>query len=195
MSNISDLFFRGHLDEDEKIIVVIHRHPIILFNASLKVFFFGVIIPVAFYFMFPSVLYVAIAWGIGGFFGMLYHIIDWYFDVWLITNTGVIDIDKNGLFEKSSTRIEYHMIEGIAYTIKGFWATVLNYGDIQIDKISTATTVILHDAASPKRIERQIMKYQEEYVTDKSIRDHNVLKNMLAEMLSYHMKNNKIKSK
>lgn len=131
-------------------------------------------------------------WAFFGVCGLIYHFIDWYFDVWLLTTLGVIDIERNGLFDITSTRIEYHMIEGIAYNIKGFLQTLFNYGDITIDKLGAKTSVVLRNAASPKKLERKVMSYQEKYVYEKSIRDHQALKTMLSDMIAYHVQNNKI---
>ncbi|MBD3330938.1 hypothetical protein GF354_05425 [Candidatus Peregrinibacteria bacterium] len=184
--------FSSHLDDNEEILDVAHRHIFLLFKCSLKTFFFFVLLPILFYLFFPQAIFISLVWLGLGFLGMLYHFIDWYFDAWLITNTGVIDIERNGLFDRNSTRIEYHMIEGIAFNIKGFWQTVLNFGQITIDKIGASTTVILDDAASPKAIERKIIRYQEQFVNEKSLRDHHTLKSMLSEMIAYHIQNEKI---
>lgn len=184
--------FSSHLDEGEKILEVAHRHALVLKFDSFKTFMFGVIFPTLLYLIFPQALFICIVWWVIGFMGMLYHFIDWYFDAWLITNMGVIDIERNGLWERSSTRIEYHMIEGIGYTIKGFLQTIFNYGDITIDKLGAQTSVVLRDASSPKKVERKIMKYQEKFVSSKSIRDHGALKDMLSEMIAYHVQNGKI---
>lgn len=191
--SLKDLVFHGHLDEDEKILAVAHRHPFILCKDSFKTFFIGLILPLVFYAFFPQIYFVMVGWAVLGVVGMIYHFVDWYFDAFLITNVGIIDIERNGLFDRSSTRVEYHMIEGISYTIKGVMATILRFGDITIDKIGTQTSVLLKDCSHPKSIERLIMKHQADFVGDKSYRDHNTLKDMLSEMIAYHVQNDKIK--
>ncbi len=180
------------MEEDEKIIYVAHRHWFIYFKASFKAYILGIAAPLLFYYLFPGLYFVSLAWGAIGFLAVLYHLIDWYFDAWILTNTGIIDIEKNGIFDKSSTRIEYHMIEGISYNINGFWPIILNFGQIIIDKIGMNTQVILEDAANPKKLERRILKAQEKYVSERSVRDHSALKDMLSEMIAYHVTNNKI---
>ena len=87
------------------------------------------------------------------------------------------------------------MMEGIAYSIKGFWQTLFRYGDTTIDKLGAQTSVILLDAASPKKLERLVMKCQEKYIYERSIRDHYALKDMLSDMISYHVQNDKIEPK
>lgn len=191
-SKLSHRLFTRHLDEGERILDIAHRHVLVLKLKSAKVVFFGIAVPVFLYLLFPKLLIVFIFWVFIGVLGFIYHFIDWYFDVWLMTTHGVIDIDRNGFFDRSSTRIDYHMIEGISYTVKGVIPTIFNYGKITIDKIGSKTSVVLEDAANPRNVERIVSKYQERFVNDKSTRDHNTLKTMLSEMIAYHVQNNKI---
>jgi len=191
--NLYSFIFGSHLDDEEEIIDVAHRHLIIYIRDSFKTLFFGIVLPILFFFIFPEYPLIPLLWGGIGLIGMLYHFIDWFFDAWLITNTGVIDIERNGLFDRSSTRIEYHMIEGMSYNIRGVWQTIFNYGEITLDKLGANTTVLLKDGTNPKKIERKIMRYQEQFVKERSIRDHHALKDMLSEMIAYHVQNNKIK--
>jgi len=185
--------FTGFLDDGEKILDIAHRHIIILKIDSAKTAFFGIFLPGALALVFPQFLLAFAIWGGVGLFGLLYHFIDWYYDCWLLTNVGVIDIERSGLLDITSTRIEYHMMEGMSYTIKGFLPTIFNYGDIVLDKLGAKTSVLLKDATNPKKLERTIMKLQEKYIYDRSIRDHHALKDMLSDMIAYHIQNDKIK--
>lgn len=185
-------FFKSHLDEGEYIIEIIHRHPLVLKFSSWKAFLLGITLPICFYLLFPQFFIIAFVWGMIGLGAMLYHFTDWYFDAWLITNEGIIDIEMNGLFEKNSARVEYHMIEGIGYKIKGVWQTMFNFGDVTIDKLGHHTSIVLMDAPNPRKVEKKVMYYQEKFLKSKSIRDHNALKDMLAEMIAYHVQSGKI---
>ncbi|MBI5753580.1 hypothetical protein HZA40_00360 [Candidatus Peregrinibacteria bacterium] len=185
-------FYARYLDDGEKILDVAHRHILTLKIKTSKVVFFGIVVPIIFYLFFPQTLLLVLLWIGIGLFGIFYHFIDWYFDCWLLTNYGVVDLDREGLFSMTSTRVEYHMIEGISYSIKGFLNTVLNVGDITIDKLGAKTSVVLLDATHPQALERKIMDFQERYVAERSVRDHQALKDMLADMIAYHIQNNKI---
>ncbi len=185
-------FYARYLDDGEKIVDVAHRHIFTLKIKSSKTSFFGIILPIIFYLFFPGAWIVSVIWICVGLFGLFHHFIDWYFDCWLLTNYGVVDLDREGLFSMTSTRVEYHMIEGISYSIKGFLNTVFNIGDITIDKLGAKTSVVLLDAAHPQELERKIMDFQEKYVAERSVRDHHALKDMLADMIAYHIQNNKV---
>ena len=187
-------FLKKYIDEGESIMWVAHKHVLVLKFEAAKSVFFGVLLPIALYVLFPKMLVLWTLWTMGGVFAFVYHYIDWYYDAWILTNLGVVDIERDGLFNVTSTRIDYHMMEGISYTVNGFIRTVFNYGDITIDKLGSKTSVILKDAANPRNLERQVMKFQEQFVSSKSLTDHQALKNMLAEMIAYHAHNNMKKS-
>ena len=185
-------FYRSYLDDGERVLSVAHRHLLILKIASAKTILFGVLVPFFGYLLFPQLILVFLAWWFIGAIGLFYHFVDWYFDVWLLTNFGVVDIERNGFLDVTSTRMEYHMIEGISFTIKGWLPTIFGYGDITIDKMGAKTSVVLMDAANPKKLERQVLRYQEKYVYEKSVRDHHQLKDMLSEMIAYHVNGDKV---
>jgi len=184
--------FDRYLDDGERALYIAHRHILIFKISAAKTTFFGLVIPAFLYLLFPGLVMPLLIWTALGIAGIIYHFLDWYFDVWILTNLGIIDLEYKGLFDFTSTRIEYHMIEGIAYNIKGLMPTVFNYGDMIVDKLGAQTQVTLKDAASPKKLERRIMNYQERYVSERSVRDHNALKGMLAEMIAYHVQNGSV---
>ncbi len=191
---IQHKLFASYLDDGEKIVHIAHKHPLVLKIKGAKTSFFGIMLPtILYFFVFQDYLTVFLVWWGVGAIGMFYHFIDWYFDAWLLTNIGIVDVEQNGFFDMTSTRIEYHMIEGISYTINGFWRTVFNFGDITVDKLGAKTSVVLRDANNPKKLERLVMKFQEKYVFEKSVRDHSKLKDMLSEMIAYHVQGDKIK--
>lgn len=187
-------FFSRYLDDGEEILEVAHRHILVLKVDSAKVSFFGLLIPIFLYWVFPAGILFWGLWAVIGLFALFDKYISWYFDAWLLTNVGIIDLDRDGFFDFSSTRLDYHLIEGVSYTVKGVLQTIFNYGDMTVDKLGTKTTVMLHDAANPKALERKIIAYQEKYVNSKSIRDHDALKGMLSEMIAYHVQNGKVAS-
>ncbi len=193
MKKIRNYLFRNYLDEGEKILDVAHSHIIILKFSMAKPTFFGIIIPLVIYLAFPipQVALVTVIWGLIGLYGLFFKFIDWYYDAWVITNQGVITIHRNGYFDVSSQRVDYHLIDDISYQIKGFLATMLNFGDITLDKLVASNAIVLKEAPNPKKLERKIARYKEKYVAEKTMHDHNELKNLLAEMITSHAGGNK----
>lgn len=194
MEKLRKLIFRNYLDDGERILDIAHRHIIIFKIDAAKISALGLFLPLLIYVLFPvdRVQTVAIIWGILGICAMFYKFSDWYFDVWLITNHGVISIHRDGLFDVKAQRVDWYMITDVSYTIHGVLQTLLGYGDIMIDRMSASVVMTLKDAAAPKKLERKLAKYRDKFVHEKSLRDHHDLKNMLSEMIAYHANNEKI---
>lgn len=183
---IRDYFYRGYLGDGEKIEMVMHRHLFVELKNFLKVGFFGLFLPLFTWWLFPQIALFVGAWltiGIGRF---LFEFFDWYYDVWLVTNISIVEIAWQGFFEKSSSRIEYHTIQGIGYEVKGFWQTIGNYGSVVLEKFS-AGPAVFEGAVSPKKKSELLTHYQEKFVANKSFRDHNALQSVLADLIQRHV--------
>ncbi|MBI2634844.1 hypothetical protein HYW82_04220 [Candidatus Peregrinibacteria bacterium] len=194
MKKLRRLVFKSYLDDGERILDVAHTHIIKFKIQASKISFFGIFVPVLLYILFPvkQVFFISLVWAVIGIGAFFYKFLDWYYDVWLLTNVGVISIHRNGLFDVTTQKVDYYMITDVTYTVKGVLQTLLNFGDITIDRMSANVVMTLKDASNPKGLEKKITEYRDRYVTDKSFHDHHTLKNMLADMIAYHANNGKI---
>lgn len=183
---IRDYLFKTYLAEGEKIQFVIHKHIFLEAKNFSRVFFFGIFIPLFVWWLFPQIMLFAVAWLAIGTIRFVYEFFDWYYDVWLVTNASIIEILWKGFFDKSSSRIEYHTIQGIGYEVKGFLPTLFNYGIIALEKY-TGNPSVFSGAVNPKKKAEILTQAQEQFVTDKSFRDHRALQGILTDLLQSHI--------
>jgi hypothetical protein len=179
---LDDIAFRSLLGKKEEIQYVAHKHAFTIQGQLYRILFFGIVLPVGGYFLLPP-FYVL--WGIWAGLGVLlaaYRILQWYLDAWIITNFAVIDNEWESFFSKATTRIEYQSIEGVSTEIRGFWSTIMNYGDIQIEHTSAAP-VILKNVAYPRRVERHIVLNQQNFLRQQNFQDQSKLKDLLTNLL------------
>ena len=182
-SMFANILYRSHLNPGEKILYIAHVHPFTVYKQFLKYFSFGIALPGLFYLMMPPFWMVWAGWaGIGAIY-MIFFFLDWYYDALLVTNQSLMDLQWEGIWNRSSTRIEYHTIEGVSYELKGFWSVIMNYGDIQIERLGVGQPVGLNAVSFPKTVEREILEAQNEFMRNKSFRDHQSLKDLLANMM------------
>jgi hypothetical protein len=190
-------FFAKYLDDNEKIYHIGHKNVANLFINLLKSFFIYFLIPYIIYEIAKGVnidyhkeyIYVFCFFIFFGILRIIKMIIIWYFDAWLITSLGIIDIEWKSLLNKSSTRIDYQTIEGVTYEINGLFPTILNYGDIYIDRVGNGTPVTLRNAKNPKSIELMILKCQYLFKTRRNFQESNTL-NELMDLLKKNNTNN-----
>lgn len=181
---LDDIAFRSLLNKGEEIQYVGHIHPFLIYPQLFKIFIFGLLAPAFAYFFFPLYPFsvVWMAWGGLGALLFAYRLLQWYMDAWLVTNLGVINHKWNSFFDQATTRIEYGNIEGISHEIKGFWGTILRYGNIQIEHQSGAP-ITISGVSSPRKIERHIVAHQTQFLRRQNFEDHGKLRDMLVNLL------------
>lgn len=65
---------------------------------------------------------------------MLHKILDWYCDVWIITDRGIIDV-RWSIFMQDTTFTEFHDISAIQAYQGSIWDKLFNIGDINLHKM------------------------------------------------------------
>ncbi len=182
------ILFGSHLQEGEKLVYVIHSHWFAAYKPVCKVSFFGMLIPALFFAMFPTQLSLWIFgfWFVLGFLRFIREVMDWYFDVLLITNHGIIDLDWRGVFDKSSTRLDYESVVGTTFDKIGFLSSILNFGYFNIQTFGEAKFELAM-AAKPQRAENEIIVAKERYTHERGLEDEKVLKEILSGMVKRHV--------
>jgi hypothetical protein len=112
---------------------------------------------------------------------------DYYLDAWLITNKGVIDLEWHGWFHRSSSRILYSDINGVEYEIKGVFGTLIGYGTMALEKISTGDAITMPYVKKPRRVETAILEAMEAYMLKKNLKDATTVQNILSEFVASTM--------
>ena len=181
--------FAPHLDPGEEVLQVFHRHPFIMLPSLGRVLFFTFLIPLLLFYMFPEFALFFFLWMGVGLIRLIYVIFNWYHDALLVTNVSLLKTFWNGFFDRSSSRLEYPMIEGISYAIQGFRRTVFNYGHVHVNRSGGSSVIELPDAVNPPKVERIILSHQENFVTKQSLEDSETLKSLLVTMIRQHNKN------
>lgn len=185
---IDNIIFRSLLGKGEEIRYVGHVHPFVVYPELFKIFILGMILPVGAYLIFQPFWVLWLIWGGIGLIIFIYQIIHWYLNVWLITNLGVIDQTWNSLFDRTTTRIEHGNIEGVTTEIKGFWGTVMRYGNVQIEHMS-GEPVVLTNVARPRKLQQKVQLHQRNFLQQQNFVDHTKLKDLLTSLLRNAGKN------
>ncbi len=177
--------FRKHLEEEEHIVRVVHKHWFLglrsLFWPTL--FFLACWSALPFLPSRPLVLALSLVsmiiavWWLRSFF-------DYYLDAWLITDHGIIDIEWHGWFHRTSTRVLYSDLQGVSYEIKGIVGTLFSIGAVSVEKISTGTEISLEYVGSPRAVEATILACMEAYLHSKNMKDGKHIQELLAELLA-----------
>lgn len=154
------------LDKDEKIVLKVRRHKLVLVFESLFLIFFLVAPPLLFWLseraisirgndlaLFLSIYSVIllIAW-------MIFFIIwtNYYLDVLIVTNERIIDIEQRGFFHRELSTVRLENIQDITVNISGVLATFLDYGTLKIQTAAESREFIIHDVPEPNKVKSTI---------------------------------------
>ena len=183
---LSDLLFSKYVDKGERIKYVAHTHYLGMAKPMLKNFLFGFLLPALIYVLFPNLIFLCILFFTFFALKTIYNYFDWFFDAWVVTNLGVIDIEWNGIFNRSSSKIEYNAVEGVTVSVPGFWATLFNFGNIYLETPSQ-TKIDLPMCMNPSQVESKILRYRESYLHERSLSDESMLRDILSAMVARHV--------
>ena len=187
-SVLHSFFFAKHLEDDETLIGVVHKHWLL----GLKSLFWPTLLlagSVVILSMHPSKgLLIAIAfWSVILLVWWLRNFFDYYLDAWLVTDQGIVDIAWHGWFHRQSTRVLYSDLQGVSYEIEGVLGTLLRFGTISVEKISTGTAISLEYVRHPKKVEILILRNMEGYLHAKNLKDSKQIQELLASFVAGQM--------
>jgi uncharacterized membrane protein YdbT with pleckstrin-like domain len=180
--------FTQHIEDDETMKAVIHRHWIfgvkaVLFSTFLIIALVALIVitkNVMARWVEGAVLILLIIWWMRTF-------LDYFLDAWVITDHGIIDLAWHGWFHRESTRVLYSDIQGVSYEMKGILGTLFRFGDIAVEKISTGTTISLTQVPVPRRVQTLILQSMETYVHSKNLKDAKTVQGILSDFVASSM--------
>jgi hypothetical protein len=189
---LQEFLFKSFLEDGENIEHVVHKHFLCGLPAMLRVGAVGVLLPVAIWYLFPQTWAAMLIWGWLGVLGVKYKFFDWYYDAWVVTNVSLLQIEWNGFFDKSARRFEYHHIMSIGFEMKGVFKTIVNMGNVALQR-GTGEMEYMQNIFRPKKTSELLSVYGEDFKLEKNLRDHDSLKDMMAEMLQHHSSKKEMK--
>lgn len=165
--------------DGERVVSIVRHHWWVLFRelATLALFF---VVP---FFLLPIVYAIAVQGGSvpdipGGvvlFFSAAWSLVIWnlifarwtdyYYDIWVITNWRIIDIDQQGFFKRNvATLLTLDHIEDIETSTAGIIGSLFNFGHVQVQTAAAEREFNIDDVPSPTQVEQIIRQAQEEKV-------------------------------
>ncbi len=129
-------------NDDEEVILFLRSHPATNLHwiALILILFF---IPF-FWIEFPLLsnisslvrLALTVFWYMGLAFFAFEQLLVWFYNVYIVTNTRVIDVDFYGLLYKNVKTAQISRIEDVSYAQRGLFSSFLNYGNVTVETAS-----------------------------------------------------------
>lgn len=141
-------------NDDEQVLLLMRRHPVTnLWWIAVSAMLLG--IPL-FWGEFPLIssvslmvqLSLAIFWYLGLAFFALQNLLLWFYNVYIVTDERVIDVDFFGLLYKNINATQIRKIEDVNYSQVGMLSSMFNYGTVVVETSSEQRTSDLSDENS-----------------------------------------------
>lgn len=147
-------------------IITVRRYFIVFI---LPVLISALLIIAPFFFLYPLINWSS--WGLLIFFGILgiglilaFRVFIVYsFNIFIITNQRIIDIDQHGFFSRTVSETIYEKIQDVSFKIKGIMRTIFHYGDIIIQTAGSQANIELHGVKDPAKVQQAIIDIQKNY--------------------------------
>ena len=155
----------------EKILYVLRRDNI-TFVPKILLLVILFLLPVAIYFMIDSIypdlilnkaLYASAVLG-GGIYYLSILLffytafVDFYLDVWIVTNDRIVDIEQFGLFSRTVSELDLFRIQDVTVDVHGFFPTMFHYGNLSVKTASTNLNIVFKNIPHPNKVRQELLR-------------------------------------
>jgi len=155
--------------KDEKLILFLRRHIIILVGKCL-IYILLALIPVGIYFfllnfqpqilnsliIYPFLFLLTSAYLLYILLFLFSAFIDYYLDVWIVTSERIINIEQKGLFNREIAEHSLDKIQDVSGEQKGIFQTFFSYGSVHVQTAGEIQRFIFQQIDNPFEVIRVI---------------------------------------
>jgi hypothetical protein len=86
-------------------------------------------------------------------FGFIFqNFLNWYFNVYIITNKKIVDVDFHGILSKNISEAALRNVEDVTSNVTGTLRIVFNYGHVFIQTSAEKREFDFEDVANPSKV-------------------------------------------
>jgi len=89
-------------------------------------------------------------------------LIDYYLDVWVVTNERIIIMEQKGLFSRTIAELKLYRIQDVKAEIHGVLSTILDYGEITVQTAGEEAHFEFKQIPKPYEVSREILELVEQ---------------------------------
>ncbi|GEM_PF-3746355 len=168
------------LDDGEKIVLVVRRHPLYFAKeiGQLSVLYF--FLPMIFFYLFlnkyidlsfiysPIVILLIFFWAVSGISYGFYLFLLWSQDSFIFTNLRIFDIDQKSIFNRTTSSIGWESVSDITFTSRSFLEVAFDMGLVKIITNAEKTNIEIFPVANPQNLANEILKMSEKFTKERS---------------------------
>ena len=173
-SAFRSVHFPGQHD-GERIILVLRRHPFV-FVLTTVFFLFLALLPAGVRLLVPTGVFplvegtsweglLVLALSTYYLFFWLffaYAWVDYYLDLWIITDERIVNIEQLGLFNRVISEQSLLRVQDVTSEVKGIFPTFLDYGHVFVQTAGEKERFVFAQVPSPDLVKKVVLQANEE---------------------------------
>lgn len=178
--------FRGKRP-GENILLLLRRHWLIFLVKFLPAFFFLILIVVyrnlvpwlgENFYQWEGRIFDLVESFLWMFWWLLLFVtwIDYYFDVWVVTDQRVVNIEQNGLFNREISELEHGKIQDVTTEIHGLIPTLLKFGYVYIQTAGEQLRFKFKQVPNPVQVRAILMQLQKKAIEEQQRKEGEILR-------------------
>lgn len=157
----------------EQIIKILRRDVFNIFKKFIIFLFFIVLLSFFVFFInslmpnitsqiyFPVLLLAGSAYILFVWLFAFFSFIDYYLDVWIITNERIINIEQEGFFSRTISEERLFRIQDVTSEVKGVFPTIFRFGNIYIQTAGEKERFVFEQVPEADAVRELIIKLAE----------------------------------
>jgi len=156
----------------EEVLLTMRAHPVTLVPFLLNALIFLSLIFVSDFFIVHfltsfQILYLNVFFMVFIFIYVWIGVVNWYFNIGIVSNQQIIDVDFSAIGNKELTRTKLSHVEDITVKTGGFFPGLFDYGNVFIQTAGTEINTEFMNIAHPSDAQHAIQNILEEYGSNK----------------------------
>ncbi len=159
----------------ERIEYLLRRHAL-TFIPKILTFLVLMAMPIGLYFLitnlYPTIFETEKYFTLAVLFASIYYLsiylfaygtfIDFYLDIWVVTNDRIVNMEQKGLLATKVTELDLYRIQDVTVDVRGLFQTLINYGDLIVKTASSNTHIIFRRIPNPNELRQTLIALAEE---------------------------------
>lgn len=156
-------------ESDEKVLYIIRRHWFTYFILWLLVLLF--LVPVTLYLIYwimhfqdysvegnLASIFVLSATSLILVGLLIYGFIDYYLDVYILTDRRIVDIKQDGFFKRKISELNLRQVQDVNAQVSGIFPTLFHYGNVFIQTAGEKENFIFESIPHPYTVSKKILE-------------------------------------
>lgn len=160
-------------DKEEKIVLLLRRHPItnigwifiaiLMFSAPLVLILFGFLGSIPFEFLVVGLMF----WYLVSFAFTFEQFLTWFFNVYIVTDERVFDVDFINLVYREITDANLDQIQDVTVKVGSVIRTLFDFGDVHIQTAAAIAQIDFEAVPHPDRVAQVLRELRVEEEIEK----------------------------